>query len=70
MNAAKKTYKFSYQINRALCMACAACEWECRDGGIYIDDTVNYAINLENCTRCGRCFRACPTGAISRMNNP
>ncbi|WP_341473693.1 ATP-binding protein [Desulfofundulus thermobenzoicus] len=68
--AAPKKFKFNYVINPELCMSCAACELECRDGGIYIDDTVHYNINLDNCTRCGRCFRACPSGAISRVNNP
>jgi formate hydrogenlyase subunit 6/NADH:ubiquinone oxidoreductase subunit I len=64
----KKKFKFNYQLNQELCMACAACELECRDNGIYVDDTANYAINLDNCTRCGRCFRACPAGAIIKIN--
>ena len=64
-----KKYKFSYRINPETCMSCAACELECRDNGIYIDDTVHYAINETNCTRCGRCSRACPAGAIARINN-
>ncbi|MBF7084550.1 4Fe-4S binding protein [Desulfallas sp. Bu1-1] len=66
----KKKFKFSFVLDQSLCMACAACELECREGGIYIDDSVNYNINPNNCNRCGRCFRACPTGAISRVNNP
>jgi hydrogenase-4 component H len=64
----KKTYKFNYVLDASKCMACAACEVECKFNGIYIDDTANYAINLDNCTRCGKCFRACPSGAISKVN--
>jgi len=66
----KKIPKFNFIINPDSCMACAACEVECRDDAVYIDDNVNYAINLDNCKRCGRCFRACPSGAISRIPNP
>ena len=66
----KKTFKFNFVLNQEACMSCAACELECRDGGIYIDDNALYAINADNCTRCGRCFRACPAGAITRENNP
>jgi len=66
--AEKNKFKFSYVLNVAKCMACAACELECNFNGIYIDDTANYAINLDNCTRCGKCFRACPSGAISKID--
>ena len=66
----KKKFKFSFTLNPALCMACAACELECRDDGIFINDGVVYDINLDNCTRCGRCFRACPAGAIDKVANP
>lgn len=66
----KKIPKFNFVIEPALCMACAACEVECRDDAVYIDESVNYAIDLEKCKRCGRCFRACPSGAISRVPNP
>lgn len=67
--AEKKKFKFSYALNPELCMACAACELECRDNGIYVDEGVSYAINADNCTRCGRCFRACPAGAIAKVDN-
>ncbi len=66
--AEKKSIKFSYVLNAVKCMACAACELECKFNGIYIDDTANYAINPVNCTRCGKCFRACPSGAISKVD--
>jgi len=66
--AEPKKYKFLFRINPDICMSCAACELECRDDGIYVDETVHYAINVENCTRCGRCFRACPANAISRVS--
>ena len=67
MTAEKKTYKFDYVINAADCWACAACEMECTDNSVYVDDTANYAISLDNCVRCGKCFRACPVGAIARV---
>ncbi len=69
MTADKKKFKFDYRINAAACMACAACEWECKDNAVFVDDTVNYAINPNNCNRCGKCFRACPCGAIERIMN-
>ena len=65
----QKKYKFSYQIIASQCMACAACEVECKDGAVFIDDTVNYAIEQEICIRCGKCFRACPSKAIERVMN-
>lgn len=65
----KKKFKFNYVLDAALCMACAACEVECKYEGIYIDESTNYAINIDNCKRCGKCFRACPSEAISKVNN-
>jgi hydrogenase-4 component H len=49
-------------------MSCAACEVECRFGAVFVDDTVHYAIDMDNCTRCGKCFRACPSDAIAKIN--
>lgn len=69
MAAEPKKFKFNFQINAANCMACAACELECKDDAVFVDDTVNYAINQDNCKRCGKCFRACPSGAIERIAN-
>ncbi|MFZ5652373.1 MAG: 4Fe-4S binding protein [Bacillota bacterium] len=69
MTAEPKKFKFSFQITPEVCMACAACELECRDNGIFIDDTVNYAINQDNCKRCGRCQRACPSSAVLKIMN-
>ncbi|WP_066635926.1 4Fe-4S binding protein [Desulfolucanica intricata] len=63
----KKQYKFDYVINPDECMSCAACEVECADNSVFVDDTVHYAINLDSCKRCGKCFRACPVGAIARV---
>ncbi|MCL5056400.1 MAG: 4Fe-4S binding protein [Actinobacteria bacterium] len=68
MTAEPKKFKFSFQINAQDCMACAACELECKDGAIYVDDNVNYAINQDNCKRCGKCQRACPSGAVLKIN--
>lgn len=64
-----RVYKWSYRIDREKCMACAACEYECRDNGIYVFDNIAYAINDDNCTRCARCYNACPVGAVSRISN-
>lgn len=68
-NIVQKKYKFNYQINTSSCMACAACEAECLDGAVFIDDSVHYAIDQERCIRCGKCFRACPIKAIERIMN-
>jgi len=67
--AEKKKFKFSFTLDPVLCMACAACELECKDDGIFINDNVAYDINADNCTRCGKCFRACPAGAIAKVTN-
>lgn len=69
MTAEQKKFKFSFKINAADCMACAACELECKDNAIFIDDTVNYAINKDTCKRCGKCHRACPSGAVEKIMN-
>lgn len=64
-----KVYKWSYRVDMEKCMACAACELECRDGSIHVYDNLAYAVNDELCTRCARCYNACPVGAISRIPN-
>jgi NADH-quinone oxidoreductase subunit F/NAD(P)H dehydrogenase (quinone)/NADP-reducing hydrogenase subunit HndC len=28
-------------------------------------ELVKFVVNLEKCTKCGQCFRACPVGAVS-----
>jgi NADH:ubiquinone oxidoreductase subunit F (NADH-binding)/NAD-dependent dihydropyrimidine dehydrogenase PreA subunit len=28
-------------------------------------DLIKFRVNEENCTKCGKCFRACPVGAVS-----
>lgn len=65
--AEKKKFKFDFQINPEACMACAACEYDCRDNAIYVDDNANYAINQDNCSHCSRCFRACPADAVLKI---
>jgi NADPH-dependent glutamate synthase beta subunit-like oxidoreductase len=61
-----------------LCTACRACEIVCpvdcirrvvTDGGVSrpsesFKDVAVYEIEQDKCIRCGRCFGACPTGAI------
>lgn len=48
------------------CMACATCEWVCANDAIYLNDSLEYVLNPEKCKYCGDCFRACPTGAMSK----
>ena len=64
---AKKKFKFSFEVNPDLCMACAQCETECAFDSVFIDDNVQYAINKDTCTRCGKCFRGCPADAIVKI---
>lgn len=69
MTIEKKKFKFYFSIDAAACMSCAACELECKDNAVYIDDSANYAINQDTCRRCARCYRACPSGAVLKTMN-
>lgn len=62
-----KQYKWNYVIHDQQCMACAACEFECRDEAVMIEDFAYYRIDDSRCTRCARCFNACPAQAIERV---
>lgn len=64
-----KVYKWTYRVDADKCMTCASCELECRDDSIYVHDYLVYAINEETCTRCARCYNACPVEAIVRIPN-
>lgn len=48
------------------CMACASCEWVCAANAIYVNDSLEYVLDPIKCKCCGDCFRACPTGALSK----
>ena len=60
-----KTFQVERKMN-GVCMACAGCEWVCTANAIYIDDSLEYVLNPQKCKHCGDCFRACPTGALSK----
>ncbi len=63
-----KKKRWSYYIDEKLCMNCATCELECREGAIYIEDYRTFAINVEKCSSCARCYWACPVGAVQRVS--
>ncbi|NTW04502.1 MAG: 4Fe-4S binding protein [Peptococcaceae bacterium] len=70
MTTEQRKYKFHYLIDSDSCMACGACELECKYDAVYVDDNADYAINISNCLRCGKCFRACPSDAIKKIMTP
>ena len=53
------------------CIACGArCESECPADAITMNEKGEPIIDLENCTRCRRCIRVCPTDAIEIYFTP
>lgn len=67
----EKKFKFSFEINPALCMACATCWSECKFDAVREDlDNYAYQIDQDACRRCSRCYNACPVdGAIVKIAN-
>ena len=45
---------------------CQSCRKVCPSGCIL--DTAPRVIDREHCIRCGNCFRACPVGAVERLD--
>ncbi len=45
------------------CIACKRCEKVCEADAVHVVDNLA-RIDPEKCTACGKCFEACPTGAI------
>mgnify|MGYP000898972897 CR=1 FL=1 len=69
----KKKYKFTFRIIQDLCMDCASCEYVCQNEGgsdaveVSYNGGAFFMINEDVCTRCGRCYRACPVDAVERL---
>ena len=47
------------------CVACGACEAQCRVGAISMGDG-KFEIDPATCIECGSCAGACPTGSIEQ----
>jgi len=51
------------KVDADACVACGACEDECPEGAITMDDVA--VVDVAKCTGCGSCVDACPEEAIT-----
>lgn len=56
----------TYTINADECIACGACEAECKEGAIS-EMNGTYVIDAAKCQDCGSCADVCPVGAPTKI---
>lgn len=56
----------AHVISKDECIQCGACESECPEGAISMQDDGYYIIDAAICTDCASCVDVCPSGAISQ----
>ena len=55
----------AYVVYASACLACGACEGECRVGAISDSGDGTRAIDAGMCISCGSCAGVCPASAIA-----
>jgi MinD superfamily P-loop ATPase len=55
-------------VDENLCVACGACETQCRFGAIIVGEQAS--VDPAACEACGVCVEVCPAGAITLVDRP
>lgn len=53
------------RVDRAVCVACGACENVCPRSAVTVHRGCFAAVNEEQCIGCGKCAGICPAGCIA-----